>query len=445
VLAGVIEKFSEDELHGLRPIILTVWRELLKSEKDSASFSSDSVTINRDTLPVFDGIKSLRNRAIGGLFLLFDGSSTAKEKREVVSALQEAMRLSGRSNDPNELLQLTLEDTQKITELLRLILEDTQKITDSLTQRASGQPYDLLEHIEHEMLFDYRRAQKFAINENDKFGCKKIAKDVMEAIITFRDLINADPYYICYKVLVGYESVFPFHWENEAYTYVADNEYRKAQAAGYIDEISDETADDWNRLIQRCAATQSNDMATFPVFREFLQQLARAKPHIAVAFARRDDPNVLAFLPPILDGLYESEARDIYAELIEDYLDRNAYLPAIARHCRLVKKDAADIVKKALNGAIAADEGMAVSECLIFAIENHDPQALPLVDNVFVPAITYLISKREAQWISRTYFLLECKKFFHELPSEYADLVLENLLALKRINHESESILAPSP
>lgn len=429
VLADVIGKFSPDELQVLRPIILTVWRELLGSEMDSATVSADRVTITSGALPVFDDIKSLRNRAINGLFLLFDGSSTASEKREVVSALWEATCLPGRSSSSNELLQLTLEDTKRITDLL--------------TRRAGGQPYDLLEHIEHVMLLDYRRAQKIATDENDTFGCRQMAKHVMEAIIVFRDLINADPYYIRYKTLVGYESVFPFHWENEVYNYGADNEYRKAQAARYIDEISDETVDDWYSLIQRCAATQSNDLATFPLFGEFLQQLARARPHIAVAFARRDDPNVLGFLPAILDGLYESAARDICAELIEDYLDRNAYLPAIVRHCRLVKNDAADTVKKALNGAIAEDEGMAISECLIFAIENHDPQTLPLVDNVFVPAIKYLISKRDAQWIYSTYFLAEAGKFFHELPGEYADLVLENLLALKRINHEAESILVP--
>ncbi len=98
----------------------------------------------------------------------------------------------------------------------------------------------------------------------------------------------------------------------------------------------------------------------------------------------------MTFLPVILTGLFESEARDKYAELLEDYLDRNAHLTAIARHCHLVKKDAAGTVKKVLDRAIAVDEVIAVSECLIFAIEHHDAQELPLVDNIFVPAIKYV-------------------------------------------------------
>src|SRR6266567_1829699 len=417
VLADVIERFSQDNLHMLWPIVLTVWHELLRPEMDSTSFSADMVTITSGALPVFEGLKAIRNRAIDGLFALFDCSSTAGEKREVVSALREATRLPGRVNSSNELFQLTLEDTKRITELL--------------TRRATGQPYELLEHIEHQMLYDYQRARKLANDEHDKFGCQQIAKNVMEAIITFRDLINADQQYIRYKTLVGFESVFWFHWENEAFDYAALNNYRREQVVLYVDEVSDETAHDWYRLIQRCAATISNDMATFPVFGEFLHQLSKAKPNFAFSLARRDDADVLIFLPAILTGLFESEACDTYAELIEDYLDRNAHLTAIARHCHLVKKDAAGTVKKVLDRAIAVDEVIAVSECLIFAIEHHDPQALPLVDTVFVPAIKYLIHKCDAQ------------RIFRALPSEDADLVLENLLALNRIDHDAESILTP--
>lgn len=429
VLADVMERFSQDDLRILRPIVLTVWRELLGSEMESTSFSADVLTITSGALPVYEGIKAIRNRAIDGLLALFDGSSTEGEKREVISALHEATRLPGRASYSNELLQLTLEDTKRMTELL--------------TQRATGQPYELLEHIEHGMLYDYWRARQLAADEHDKSGCQQIAKNVMEAIIALRDLINADQQYIRYKTLVGYESVFSFHWDSEAFDYTAANEYRKAQVALYIDEVSDETAEDWYRLIQRCAATKSNDMATFPIFGEFLSQLSKAKPNFAFALARRDDADVSAFLHIILTGLFESVARDKYAELIEDYLDRNAYLTAIARHCRSVKKDVAGTVKKVLERAIVVDEEIAVFECLIFAIENHDPQGLPLVDNVFVPAIKYLIGKRDARWILGAWYLPEGEKFFYELPAEYADLVLENLLALNRIDDDAESIMIP--
>jgi|SRR6266487_698561 len=428
VVADMIEGFSQDDFHLLRQIVLTVWHELLRSEMDSTSTSADLVTISTSALPVFEGIKDIRNRAINGLMTLFDSSSNEVEKREVVSALREAMQPPGRASYSNELLQLTLENTKKITEML--------------TQRATGQPYEVLEHIENEMLFDYRRARKIVADEQDKFGCQQIAENVMEAIIIFRDLINADQQYLRYKTLVGYSSVLPFQWENEAFNYSAANEYRTEQIALYVDEVSDETADDWYRLIRLCA-TKSNDRSNTFVFGEFLRQLSKVKPKFAFALAKRDDADVLTYLPAIFTGLFESEARDTYDEILEYYLDRSAHLTAITRHCHLVKKAAAGTIMKVLDKAIAVNEVIAVSECLIFAIENHDPQELPLVDNVFVPAIKYLISKRDAQWVSRTVYLPESEKFFHELSSENTDLVLENLLNLNRIDHDAESVLTP--
>ena len=131
VLADMIKQFSQDELHILRPIVLTIWRELLKPEMESTSFSADKVTFYTRAMPMHKDIKAIRNKAIDGLIALFDGSSTEGEKREAVAALNEATRLPGRTDYSNELLQLTLEDTKRIVELLM--------------QRAVGQPYELLE------------------------------------------------------------------------------------------------------------------------------------------------------------------------------------------------------------------------------------------------------------------------------------------------------------
>src|SRR5260370_34633642 len=73
VLADEIERFSQDDLHMLRPIVLTIWHELLKSDVDSTSFSADMVTINSNALPVYEGIKAISDMAIDRLMALFDG------------------------------------------------------------------------------------------------------------------------------------------------------------------------------------------------------------------------------------------------------------------------------------------------------------------------------------------------------------------------------------
>ena len=428
VLADIITQFSRNELHILRPIVLTVWRELLKPEMDSASFSADTVTFYTRALPVYEGVRVIRNKTIDGLITLFDSSSTEGEKREVVAALSEANRLPGRVEYSNELLQVTLEDTERIVELLM--------------QRTAGQSYELLTQLEYGMFFEYQRARHLP-PEHDVLECQRAAKNLMESILAFRDLINTDQQYVRYKTLVGFHSVFPFDWERETPDYTATQQYRMEQSTLYIDEVSEETAEEWYLLIERCVSTKSNDMATFPTLVEFLRQLSKAKPDFAVALVQRNNVDLMVFLSAILDGLYYSNAHDIYEALLKDYLDRDAFLTAIAFHCRSVEKDTADTVKKVLDKAIIADELTAVSESMIFAIEHHDLQRLPLIDNVFVPAMNYIVSKQDVQWIRRAYYLPAVEKFFYEMPSGAADLVLENLLSLKRIEHDAESILTP--
>ena len=428
VLADTLEKFSNEELASLRPIILTIWRELLGSDMEGSTFSADKVTISMGAVPANEAVKNIREKAINGVISLLDNASSPAEKMEAVSALREATRLPHQATYSNDLCKLALEDTKKITEFL--------------TQRAGDLPYEILERIEHDMLFDYQRACQIADDEQDKFSCRETAESVIETILAFRDLVNADAKYVRYKTLVGFQGVFPQHWEDENFHFGEVEKYRMQQVALFIDDISDETADDWHTLIQRCAATKSNDMATFPVFGEFMRQLSKTKPAFALTLVERNDQEVMTFLPAILTGLFESEVQDKYAELVKGYLNRGLHLTAIVRHCRAVKTGAvADTVKKVLAKSIPADEIIAIFECMVFAIEHHDAAALPLIEDVFIPAMTYAVDKKDARWVRGAYFLREGEQFFKELPPAAIDLILENLLTLAKLDFEAERIL----
>jgi hypothetical protein len=55
-------------------------------------------------------------------------------------------------------------------------------------------------------------------------------------------------------------------WDDEGFDYVKTEDYRRERIAEYVGSLSDETENDWYATIERCAATKSNDMATFPLF-----------------------------------------------------------------------------------------------------------------------------------------------------------------------------------
>lgn len=426
-LVGIIERIDASDRAALRPLLIAVWSEVLDSGISGTTWKADSVSLRSGAIPVPDELKTVRDKAMSGLFDLFAKSTSESQKREVISALQEATRVPSQAQYSNELLAHTL--------------VDTKKIVDFLTEQTTGQPYELIEHLEHVFLYDYRRTRGLAEDEKDQFGCRSVAEELIGSIVTFRDKVNGNQQFVRYKTLVGFESVLPRHWEDESFDYGEAERYRLERAGEYIDAISKATEDEWHRLIQRCAATQSNDMATFPVFSEFLYRLAKAKPDVATRFLERADDNVLNFLPAFLNGLNESGSDKEYQAMLTRYLADGKHLVAIARHLRETSTVTSESIKEVLKKAISASDDIAVMECLVLAIEKHEAQDRPLVEDVFVPAIKYLIGRKDARWLNGAWFLEGGKTFFPALSVDQAKLVLDNLLALPKIDYHAERIL----
>lgn len=426
-LVDILERLEAGDRAALRSLLITVWSEILESGLTGTSWTADSVTWRSGALPVSDELKAIREKAMSGLFDLFRQSTSETQKREVLSALREATRTPSQGQYPNELLALTL--------------ADARKIVDFLTERAGDQPYELLEHLEGEFLYDYRRARDIAKAENDRFACRGVAEELMKAIETFRNKVNTDEEFVRYKTLVGYESVFPPHWEDEDFEIEGVDKYRQERVSEYIDAISEATEEEWCRVVKRCASTESNDMATFPVFGDFLYRLSKAKPGIATRFLERADDNVLNFLPAFLNGLSESGSDEKYRAILTHYLADGKHLTAIVRHFRKTGVVTVASIVEVLNKAILANDDVAVIECLVLAIEKHEPQKQPLVEDVFVPAIRYLIERNDARWVRGAWYLPAGKTFFPALSADQANLVLDSMLLLPRIEHHSERIL----
>ena len=396
VLATIVENLSSEDRGVLHPLVIRVWSELLKSEMKSTSVSVDAVTIGSSVMPVTEDIVNIRKKAIDCLFAMYDKSQSDAEKGQVFFALIEATRLPirGYSN-----------------ELCAAVLGNTNMIVQLFTQRANTFQYDLLEHVEDEFLFQYRRARGILLDEQDRFGCKEIAENLIRSILAFRDQVNMDDQYIRYKTLVGFKSVFPSHWVDDEFDYEKIIKYRKQQAMKYIGAISEANEDEWYLFIEKCAATRSNDMATFPVFGEFLYDLAKDKPAIAIRFLERANSDVLDFLPSFLNGLFDSLATQEYQAMIRGLLREGKYLSALASHYRKTGSVSLDSIKELLSKAITACDDIAAIECLILAIEKGEPNEYLLKEDIFFPAIKYLITRNDALWINGVWYLSQSKVF----------------------------------
>jgi ppGpp synthetase/RelA/SpoT-type nucleotidyltranferase len=426
-LAEMIAGMNPEDRRILRPLVLTVWRALLVPQmRGTSSPSVDTITISTGAVPASDALATIRDRAISGLLELWDQSSSMAQQREVFSALMEG----------------TQTPTQNYSnKLCALILKDATRIVDSMTDRLADKSYELLEHIEHQLLFQYHRAQDLAKDEQDRFGCKEVATNLMTSVLAIRDRLNADTRYVRYKTLVGFEAVLPPHWEDENFEFDGVDQFRRERATEFVGAISDATEEEWYQVVVRCAATESEDLATFPIFGDFLVQFAKAKPATAIRFLRKEDAGVLNFLPAFLNGLSQSDADSDYRALLAGYLSEGKHLSAIARHFRTTKSAAPASVREVLDKAIGANDDVAVIECLVLAVEQHDPQKRPLVEGLFVSAIRHLIARKDARWVHGTWFLHEGRAFFGSLSAEHANLVLDSVSDFPCIDHHVERML----
>jgi ppGpp synthetase/RelA/SpoT-type nucleotidyltranferase len=418
---------SDGEVDRIRPIALTVWTEALQSDITGATWKADSVVLSRGAVPVSDQLREVRDKAINALFAAYDRSSDDAQRRAVLSALDAATRTPDQGQCSDALLATTL--------------KDATRIVDFVTARAKATSYELLQHLEHRFLYDYFRARGLTENPDNRFGCQAEAEALVAAILKFRDTINADDRFVRYKVLVGFESVYRGHWNDEEFDYKGADAYRRGEADRYIDEINTTNEKDWFDLIARCAETKSDDHATFALFGSFINKLAERKPEVADRFLAKASDDLRNFLAGVLNGLALSGRRDIYERILESELESARNLVGVARHLRYSDVTKPDFAARLLKRAIDQGEPLAVTECLLFALEHCGTEKFADADTFLRDALTFLNDRKDSRWVAQAWFLQKTTKFYEELTPARTAQVLHNLSYLRQVDYRVERIL----
>jgi hypothetical protein len=221
-LAGM----SPAEITAIQPIALVVWREALASDIGGTTWKADSVTISTGAVPISEALRIIRAKALDGLFACFERASTDADMSQIMSAMDSATRVPTQAQYSNELLNLTLKDATRIVEFM--------------TQSMDKLSFEIRQHYEHELLYEYRNAVSLVQDQDNKFESQESAAKLVAAIEAFRDRANQDKNFVRYKVLVGYDSLYPQHWEDEKFDFRGADTYRKQQADKFIDEITPE-------------------------------------------------------------------------------------------------------------------------------------------------------------------------------------------------------------
>ncbi|MEJ0074079.1 MAG: hypothetical protein WDO17_01300 [Alphaproteobacteria bacterium] len=418
----------EGRIHS-RELVIAVCEAVLSPEIEGAVWKANSVMLRTGAVPVIPEIAKIRDKAISFLFELFRAARTDAERRELIGTLRRAGYSGGRTETGDELLRLTL--------------SDATRVVDFLLKDAGPLSYELMASLEHDYWYDYRRARDISTSRS-RVNCREIAIQLMIAIEKLRDKFNEDPTFAKFKVLVGFESVFPHQWkerdDDKADDYAALEQYRTDQASKYVDSVDDQNEAEWFELIERIASVESNDLATFPPFTRFLTQLSSSKPRTAARLLDKASESVARFLPAILAGLNESGDSETYDEQVTRILQGRKYLAELARHLRLAEGASLDLKERTLHRAIDVQHDVAVAECLIMAMEAK-PQDVPPKEKFFELAIHYLNRKQAFWWVRAHWIARQASSFFASLSKDQASLLMPAMVHAPRVEYQVEQVL----
>jgi hypothetical protein len=103
-------------------------------------------------------------------------------------------------------------------------------------------------------------------------------------------------------------------------------------------------------------------------------------PKVADRFLAKASDDLRNFLAGFLNGLALSGRRDIYERILESELESARNLAGLARHLRYSDVKKPDFAARLLKRAIDKGDPIAVSECLLFALEHYGTEKIADAD-----------------------------------------------------------------
>jgi ppGpp synthetase/RelA/SpoT-type nucleotidyltranferase len=427
VLVQKIGKIDKTKVDPLRAVLLEVLGEALKAEVQGISSTYKNVMLSRGSAVPSDALARMRAEAIELLMDLYRTASSEAEKRRTEAALFEATRTPSSSAYSNELLVC--------------ILDNSAAIVDFLAALAPTESYEILQGVEHKLLWLYRRNQGI-VGALAADAAVATARDAVNAsVVKFRNAVDTNRGFTTYKTLVGFESVFPPAWDDPNFNYQEEAAYREQRVGAFVAEVNDASAEEWFAIIQRCAQTESNDLATFPVFGQFLQKLGQTKPQIVLGFIHRLDERLRGFLGVMLSGLAQSDRRTDLDAKIAEWLAQEGHLVEMAHYVQLAPEFDPALLRKILVLGIKRKEDPVLVQVMSALGRRYADAPNGLIETIFLPAIEYFTERRDTRWINLVWFLPQERSPLCALTPEQTDIVLRSLVHLRRIESHAERVL----
>ncbi|MEQ1941672.1 RelA/SpoT domain-containing protein [Mesorhizobium sp. VNQ89] len=428
ILVSRIRQVTPDEEQPIRGLIVDILGHVLQPEVSGTSNGYNSVTFHQGQVHASEALRRVRSAAIEKLQDLFLTSLDDRARRSVVNALSKATRLTHQA--------------KTTADLLKIVLGDTLQIVKFYTSIAGSQSYEILQRLEHDLLWLYRHKRKLTPDFDNDTDIAKARDELLSAIFAFRDRVNHDHQFVIYKTLVGFQSVFPPAWDGDAFDIRVEADYRNKEISRLVDEITSANAAEWFATIRRCAQTRSDDGATFPSFRRFLEEFARKRSELLIERLNDLDEDTAAFLSSILKGFEGGSLENEMRAQVRQWIGDRRHLQQIAQYCILASKLDEALIEECLSSAILVKDSPAVLWTIEAVARRQAEVSTHLIEMAFLPGVRYLATERNFLWVDPVATFSQQGSLLQKLDEDGEDGVLQSLIEIPRIEYNEEELLS---
>ncbi len=396
--------------------IITLCKHLLSSSMRGTAWDYKSVVLSTTSVPANDEIKDIRWRCLHLLRRLYGTATTTAEKTSIINSMLDSTRTpnSGTYGD----------------ELLRMVSDNTLYVMTFFKELLPGENLQIIQKVEHDAFWRYRHAP---------------GDDVKAAALEIRDVLASHDEYKIYKDLIGFEGVFE-EWE-ESLTKEPDfmgiDEYRSAKSKEYAESINIENWPEWRDRILKFVNTESDDLATFPNFFNFLQQFAERSPDLAFSLLTKNLDEIELFTIPLLKGLWKGPLKSDLRALMLEWIATDQQLIAVTKLFISNENLDKEFLQILLDKG-AKDANRDILTLIVeVAVSNYADGGKDLIPEFFLPAVESLTRIGFSDWINVLWYRKERGEILHHLGKEGREIVLSGLLLVKDIEYHAEELLIP--
>lgn len=402
--------------------VLTLLEGLLSTSMESTKWSSTGVTLSQAVAPAHKGVVEVRTRSIALVKKLYRLVESKSQKLSVIRAMNTAARGDGRGAVDKDFAEMISANAQ---EVLRFF-GDVASEEDDL---------QIIQKLEHDSYWIHYHSA---------------SAEVKATALEVKAIIDTNAEYGIYKTLVGFEGIFG-DWtkerKDESFT-LGSQESRVKQSKVLAVQVPADGFDVWRDRILRFVQTESNDLATFPVFYEFLAEVAASYPDFGLELLTEYADSLSRFLIPLLRGVWDGDKKAQLLPLMTRWIDEasekeTSFLSACAKVFLSTKDVDFDILEKILEKATRLRDAFVIREVATVAVGRPDSGAWKAdLKTLFLRALSRLTELGDAGWVREIWYRKEATEMVGEFTPDERRQVLKNLRLLPQIDYQAEDVLA---